>query len=88
MTAKFTKGSWQYDSSSGLVLDEHGDIVCDVMPDGREECEHNGHVLAQAGAMYEMLDEISDGLFEAGGFGNCALAKRIEAILAKARGES
>lgn len=58
MTAKFTKGSWQYDEGCGCVLDEHGDIICDVMPDGREECEHNGYVLAQAGAMYEMLETI------------------------------
>jgi hypothetical protein len=38
--------------------------------------------------MYALLDEISDGLLEADGFGNCVLEKRIEALLAKARGES
>jgi hypothetical protein len=38
--------------------------------------------------MYAMLDEISDGLLEAGGFGNCELAKRIEELLAKSRGEA
>jgi hypothetical protein len=50
--------------------------------------EANAALIACAPEMYELLDEISDGLLEAGGFGNCALAKRIEALLAKARGEA
>lgn len=44
-------------------------------------------LIAAAPEMYGLLDEISDGLLEAGGYGNCALAKRIEDLLAKARGE-
>lgn len=86
MTAKFTKGSWKYDEGCGCVLDDEGDIVCDVMPDGREECEHNGYVLAQAGAMYKMLDF----LLQNSSF-NANLpeeAECIESLLAKARGEA
>jgi len=81
MTAKFTKGSWQYNEGCGCVLDEHGDIVCDVMPDGREECDHNGYVLAQAGAMYEMLEVAARQLMHS------PISYRINKLLAKARGE-
>ena len=49
--------------------------------------EADAHLIEAAPDMYALLDEISDGLLEAGGFGNCELAKRIEALLAKARGE-
>lgn len=48
----------------------------------------NAHLIAAAPDMYAKLDEISDGLLEAGGYGNCRLAKEIELLLAKARGEA
>jgi hypothetical protein len=52
-----------------------------------DEEKSNAYLIAAAPEMYALLDEVSDGLLEAGGFGNCELAKRIEALLAKARGE-
>ena len=92
---KFTKGPWSNsgraigvisdsdDQSNGMMLS-----ICWIDKfDFADQCEANSALIACAPEMYEMLDEISDGLLDAGGYGNCALAKRIEQLLAKARGE-
>lgn len=96
MMGKFTKGPWfVYDDRRFLILkgkvcvnDNDGEPI--VVADTNhyfDEARANAALIAAAPDMYEMLDEISDGLLDAGGFGNCALAKRIEQLLAKARGE-
>ena len=87
MTTKFTKGPWQTFMAGASVGDSDGLGIAALWRDG-DELEANAALIACAPEMYEILDEISDGLLEAGGFGNCALAKRIESLLAKARGES
>ncbi len=88
MSAKFTKGPWFYDDGHGLIFGDGNEVICDMMPAGDVAHDANAALVACAPEMYEMLDEISDGLLEAGGYGNCALAKRIETLLAKARGEA
>jgi hypothetical protein len=100
--AKFTKGPWVKENKQVtggfLVRPSYWNRgVCTVtqrdshpingMGVSWERSEANAHLIAAAPEMYEMLDEISDGLLEAGGYGNCALAKRIETLLAKARGD-
>jgi hypothetical protein len=87
---KFTKGLW---TSNGHSCVSVGSKVLCVFTDSSvntgDETEDyaNAHLVSAAPEMYALLDEISDGLLEAGGFGNCELAKRIEALLAKARGD-
>ena len=53
-----------------------------------EEAKANASLIACAPEMYAMLDKIADELLEAGGVWNCALAKDIEKLLAKSRGEA
>ncbi len=85
---KHTKG-WHYkQGEAGLIFDENGDIVCDMMP-----CEENKTELANANLavmapdMYAMLelvkqhinnDSIEDFLYH---------YKELDSLLAKARGE-
>lgn len=101
MNEKFTPAPWIYMDGDSFEKDtvittedriDNGTIpICemDTCFTGSigDEQEANAALIAAAPEMYEMLDEISDGLLDAGGFGNCALAKRIEQLLAKARGE-
>ncbi len=89
MTTKFTKGPWSQCFANGIIIqtESTGYGICKVIGN-LESDKANAALIACAPEMYELLDEISDGLLEAGGFGNCALAKRIESLLAKARGES
>lgn len=89
MTAKFTKGQWKATISNNgrhQISGDNGKQVCAMW--NCKERDSNAALIACAPEMYEMLDEISDGLLDAGGYGNCALAKRIETLLAKARGEA
>lgn len=96
--SEFSKGEWKVNDGHypGML-----DINCggkmnlavvttatDITWQEGLEREANCHLIACAPEMYEMLEVISDGLLEAGGFGNCKLAKEIEALLAKARGEA
>jgi hypothetical protein len=87
---KFTKGRWvahtPVDGRSFAMVQIIGMGGFDIS--GMPDCVANCHLIAAAPEMYSLLDEISDGLLEAGGTGNCELAKRIEALLAKARGEA
>ncbi len=84
---KFTKGGWR--SSGRLVYCGEKFIATSSITDTEyTESESNAKLIAAAPNMYALLDEISDGLLEVGGFGNCELAKRIEALLEKARGEA
>lgn len=96
MNEKFTKGAWKvftkedsYLCAGKIGVIEDGDciVVADCNDWLATEKRHNAALIAAAPEMYSLLDEISDGLLDAGGFGNCALAKRIEQLLAKARGE-
>jgi hypothetical protein len=47
----------------------------------------NAYLIAAAPKMYSKLESIADGLRDAGGAGNNALAVEIEELLAEARGE-
>lgn len=96
MKPKFTPGPWKMlpDSWHGdhaeISSSEWGALALVVNKiDGQvsENGSSNAHLIAAAPDMYAKLDEISDGLLEAGGYGNCRLAKEIESLLAKARGE-
>lgn len=86
----FTKGPWSWNGYS-LVME--GDtplcaLVNSAVNTGDPAEDYaNAALIAAAPEMYEMLNEISDGLLEAGGHGNHVLAKRIEDLLSKARGE-
>lgn len=87
---KFTKGNWHSNGHSCVIAGEI--VLCvftnsSVMQDDAGEDYANANLTSCAPEMYALLDEISDGLLDAGGFGNCELAKRIEKLLAKARGE-
>jgi hypothetical protein len=86
---KFTKGEWVQCFANGIVIqtESTGYGICRVI--GNLESDRaNANLIACAPEMYAMLDKISDELLEAGGVWNCALAKDIEALLAKARGEA
>ena len=90
---KFTKSPWQV-KGDWMIVDSTDRLIAQFEPLNDElsnsntpESFANAALIAAAPEMYEMLNEISDGLLEAGGYGNCALAKRIEALLSKARGE-
>ncbi len=84
---KFTKGPWIVSGPLQTSVEkETGFGVCKMQLSEPVDI-NNAYLIACAPEMYEMLDEISDGLLDAGGYGNCALAKRIEQLLAKARGE-
>lgn len=52
-----------------------------------ETAEANAHLIAASPKMYKKLDEICEGLLEAGGIGNVTLAREIENLLKEARGE-
>lgn len=85
--AKFTKGPWIVGGLLQTAVEkETGFGICNMQLSEPVDI-NNAKLIACAPEMYEMLDEISDGLLDAGGYGNCALAKRIEQLLAKARGE-
>jgi hypothetical protein len=92
---KFTQGEWVSTEIGVCVRIESNDQSDGMLtPVARMEkydfpSEHkaNAALIAAAPEMYAMLNEISDGLLEAGGFGNCKLAKEIESLLEKARGE-
>lgn len=89
-------GAWSAENdecgshSAVAVTDANGAVLCLVVEEGIRDrfIDANAALIAAAPDMYEMLDKISDGLLEAGGIGNCALAKEIEELLAKARGEA
>jgi hypothetical protein len=94
---KFTKGEWKVFTKSdsfmcagkvGILAEGDCIVVADCNDWLATEKRHNANLIACAPEMYAMLDVIADGLLDAGGFGNCKLAKEIEALLAKARGES
>lgn len=101
MNEKFTPAPWIYmdgdsfEKDTVITTESRIDScivpICemDVYFDGDlgAEQEANAALIAAAPEMYSMLDEISDGLLDAGGSGNYALAKRIEQLLAKARGD-
>lgn len=88
--AKFTKGPWV---TNGFSCVNAGDQTLCAMVNSSiatgdpTEDYANASLIATSPEMYEMLNEISESLLEAGGYGNYALAKRIELLLAKARGE-
>lgn len=85
---KFTKGSWI--NNGRLVYSCDAVFIATASKTDIEDfsvIEANARLIATAPEMYAKLNEISDGLLEAGGFGNCRLAKEIEMLLAKARGE-
>jgi len=84
-----TKGNWKARISKNGRLQISGDNGAQVCAMWNcKERDTNAALIAAAPEMYSLLDEISDGLLDAGGFGNCALAKRIEQLLAKARDEA
>jgi hypothetical protein len=87
---KFTKGPWSAKRQGEFnfnvcVLSRRVSVYSSVK--AVNDAIFDAHLIAAAPDMYALLDEISDGLLEAGGFGNCELAKRIEELLAKARGD-
>ena len=83
--AKFTKGpwGWEYDESTSSIIqvfseaeEAKGDPdIC------RMQHEPDACLIAVAPKMYKKLDEICEGLFEAGGVGNVTLAREIENLL-------
>ena len=94
---KHTKG-WHYkQGEAGLIFDENGDIVCDMMP-----CEENKTELANANLavmapdMYEALEQMVSMYCELIDSGDCGNWNPREddavlianAALKKARGES
>lgn len=86
---KFSKGPW---SASLSCVMAGGETLCamvngTVLRNDDSEDYANAALISAAPEMYDLLDEISDGLLEAGGYGNCALARRIEDLLSKARGK-
>lgn len=90
MIEKFTKGGWQIalmDNRTRIVIESEntGYCIADIQ-DVSDTDKANASLIAFAPDMYQMLDKISDGLLEAGGFGNCRLAKEIEELLLKAGG--
>ena len=89
---KFTCGPWFAADASRkggkplvCTINTKNCVVSDF--DVATDAKFDAALIAAAPEMYAKLNEISDGLLEAGGFGNCALAKEIEALLSKARGE-
>lgn len=82
--AKFTKGPWEYDNRMIEVLADNGaEPVCfDVCSD------ENGHLIAAAPEMYEMLDALCTYLIDLDSLGTTHKARQIEKLLAKARGEA
>ena len=87
MTTKFTKGPWVVEFDNQKTNDRtyvatKDSYICKMMSN-----DYDANIIACAPEMYEMLDEISDSLLE-GGVWNCTLPKRIEELLAKARGEA
>lgn len=83
--AKFTKGPWIYDESSGEVVhdDISGRVICDVMP-VFEQHDKDGYLIAAAPEMYEMLDKLSVQLTEINAHD---AVNEIERLLKKARGD-
>jgi hypothetical protein len=89
MITKFTKGPWKATVSNNgrhQISGDSGKQVCAMW--NCKERDSNAALIACAPEMYEMLDNISDILLDVGGRGNHIMAKQIEALLTKARGES
>ena len=88
---KFTKGEWHVKPCGEIgfnvcALSKGVSVYSTVK--AVNDAAADANLIACAPEMYAMLDVIADGLLDAGGFGNCKLAKEIEALLAKARGEA
>ncbi|WP_417764649.1 hypothetical protein [Shewanella chilikensis] len=93
---KFTKGPWQYEDGNEIVYNQDGDVVCDTIgATTREHQDYNGHLIASAPEMYEMLDRVISNYQEAAsvaeheGYETKYSQDKIfvDALLAKARGE-
>ena len=83
---KFTKGPWMHTPEG--PADSQGYGVCALWGSpGSEEQIANSHLIAAAPEMYDALNEVAEGMEEAGGSSNWNTAKEIRKILAKARGE-
>lgn len=94
---KFTKGPWFYEEATGEIYsDNYAEIICDMLPTGDEEFDANAALVAASPDMYTELKEASKGLQLL--IDNSAVnalylpalyeqVERIEALLAKARGE-
>ena len=88
---KFTKGEWiaTVNNNDELQTSFFG-FVCGCtyyqLGSGIEN-KSNAHLIAAAPDMYAKLESIADGLRDAGGAGNNALAVEIDKLLVKARGE-
>ena len=87
MSEQFTKGPWL--KNGRLIYSRDAVFIATASKTDIEDfqqIESNAALIACAPEMYALLNEISDGLLEAGGYVNFVLAKRIEELLAKARG--
>lgn len=93
---KFTKGEWEIEHDN---CDKGGGEWYIVGPAKVEysykctdaeanEANANAHLIKTSPKMYAKLEEICEGMLNAGGAGNVMVANEIKDILAKARGES
>ena len=74
----FNENPYQYQRIHKVVIDAGNDC---------EEGRSNAHLIKMAPEMYAALDEVAEGMEDAGGSSNWHNAKSIRELLAKARGE-
>ena len=82
------KGGWMIVDKGERLIAQFESLNDELSNCNTPESFANANLIACAPEMYAMLDEISNNLLEAGGFGNCQHAKEFEALLAKALGEA
>ena len=82
------KGGWMIVDKGERLIAQFESLNDELSNCNTPESFANANLIACAPEMYAMLDKISDELLDAGGVWNCALAKDIEKLLAKARGEA
>ena len=96
----FTEGPWTFDNlESGQIISidkEDEDcckVICDMLVTGDKEWDADAHLVAAAPDMYAMIKEVADMQKQWYGYGMdthiklAKMAKKMELILAKARGE-
>lgn len=86
---KFTKGPWHYDGNFKSIYNKYCEYICDAPLNNAAD----KHLIACAPEMYAMLELIASAQKKHYGDGMrlhiamITIAKEIEALLAKARGE-